>query len=74
MCIHWTCKSIFFQQVRTTLGLALHRGWVRLVLGRCRDRVKHPNQPRPTAAEATVEDDEETHAFYHHPYPPGYGG
>ena len=32
------------------------------------------NQPRPMAAEATDEDDEEAHAFYHHTHPPGYGG
>ena len=28
-----------------------------------------PNQPRPTAAEATDEDDEEANAFYHHTHP-----
>ena len=39
---------------------------------RCRDHVQHPNQPRPTAAEAAVENDEEAHAFYHHTHPPGY--
>ena len=71
---HGTCKSIFLQQARRSLGLALHRGWAKLMLGRCRDLVQHPNQPRPMAAEATDEDDEEAHAFYHHTHPPGYGG
>ena len=33
---HGTCKSIFLQQVRRSLGLALHRGWVKLMPGRCR--------------------------------------
>ena len=42
--------------------------------GRCRDLVPHPNQPRPTAAEATDEDNEEARAFYLHAHPPGYGG
>ena len=39
----------------------------------CSDLVQHPNQPLPMAAEATDEDDEETHAL-HHTHPPGYGG
>ena len=41
---------------------------------RFRDLVQHPNQSRPTAAEATDKDDEETHAFYHHTHPLGYRG
>ena len=55
-------------------GLALHRGWAKLMLDRCRDLVQYPNQPSPTAAEATDEDDEDARAFYHHTRPPGYGG
>ena len=39
------------------------------MLDRCRDLVQHPNQPRPMATEATDEDDEEAHAFYHHTRP-----
>ena len=46
----------------------------KLLLGRFRDFIQHPNQPRPAAAEATDEDDEEARAFYHDIYPPGYGG
>ena len=53
------CKFIVLQQVRRSLGLALHRGWAKLMPGRCRDLVQHPNQPRPMATEATDEDDEE---------------
>ena len=42
---------------------------------RCRDLlVQHPNQPRPTAAKAADENDEEERAFYHHTQPLGYGG
>ena len=67
---HGTCNSISLQQVRSSLGLALHRGWAELMLDRFRDLVQHRNQPRPTVAEATDEDDEEAHAFYHHTHPP----
>ena len=69
-----TCKTTLLQQARRRLGLALHRGWAKLMLDRCRDLVQHPNQPRPTAAKATDEDDVEAHAFYHHTHHPGYGG
>ena len=36
---HGKCKSIFLQKAWRSLGHALHRGWTRLVLGRCRDIV-----------------------------------
>ena len=68
-----TCKSISLRQVRKGLGLALHRGWAKLMPDRLRGLVERPNQPRPTAVEATDEDDEDARAFYHHTYPPGYG-
>ena len=53
--------------------LALHRAWVKLWLDPFRDLVLHPNQPRPTAAEAADEDEEEARAYYHQTHPPGYG-
>ena len=56
------------------LRLALHHGWAKLMLGRCRHLVQHPNQPRPMAIEAADEDDEEASAYYHHTHPLGYGG
>ena len=56
------------------LGLALHRGWANLMLNRFRDHVHYPNQPRPTAAEATNKDDEEAHAFTTTPTPLALGG
>ena len=49
-------------------------GQAKLMAGRFRDLVLHPNQPRSMATEAPDEDDEKEHAFYHHTYPPGYGG
>ena len=49
-------------------------GQAKLMLDRCWDLVQHPNQPRSMATEAPDEDDEETHIFYHHTHPPGYGG
>ena len=71
---HGTCKSIFLEQVRRCLGLALHRGWENLMFDRFRDLVHHPNQPRSMAAGSTDKDDGDAHAFYHHTHPPGYGG
>ena len=54
------------------LGWGLAGGKTVFAGGRCRDLVQHPNQARPTAAEATDEDDEEARAFYHPPHPPVY--
>ena len=71
---HGPSKSIFLQQVRRGLGLALHRGWSKLMLDRCQDLVQQPNQPHPTEALGTDEDDEEARAFYHHNHRPGFGG
>ena len=45
-----------------------------LMLDRCRDLVKYPNQPRLMATQATDKDGEGAHAFYHHTHPPSYGG
>ena len=41
---HRTWNSVFFQQARRSLGLALRRGWAKLLLGRCRNPVQHPIQ------------------------------
>ena len=65
---------LFLQQARWDLGFALHRGWAKPVLDRCRDLVQDPNQLRPTAAEARDEDEEEARAFYHHTNPLAMGG
>ena len=62
-------KPIFLQQIRRGLGLALHRGWAKPMLGRFRDLVQHPNKPGPAAAVATDADNEGACAFYHHNHP-----
>ena len=67
-------KSIFLQQIRRCLGLAVHHERAKLKLDRYRDPVQHLNQQRPTAADATDADDEEACAFYHHNHPPGCAG
>ena len=67
---HRMCKCSFLQQVRMGPGTRTAPRVSKLLLDRCRDLVQHPNQPRPMAAEATDEDDEKTHAFYHHTHPP----
>ena len=67
---HGTCTSICLQHFQRSLGLALHRGWAKLMPDRCLDLVRYPNQPRPTAAEATDEDGDESQTFIHHSQPP----
>ena len=66
--------SWVFLLVRRSLGLALNCWWAKHMPGRCRDPVQPPNQPHPTAAEATDEVIEEAHAFYHHTQPLAMGG
>ena len=44
---HRTCKSIFLQQVRGSLGLALRRGWTKLMLDRYRGP-RSASQPTPS--------------------------
>ena len=36
---HGMCKSVFLQQAQRSLRHALHRGWAKLMLDRCRDLV-----------------------------------
>ena len=36
---HGTYRSILLKQARRSLGLALHRGWAKLILDRCWDLV-----------------------------------
>ena len=45
-------------------------GQAKLMVGRFRDLVQHPNQPRSMATEAPDEDDEEAIAICHHTHPP----
>ena len=39
-------KQMFTQRIRRSIGLAIHRGWAKLLLDRCRDLVQDPRQPR----------------------------
>ena len=66
-------KGIFTQRIRRSLGLAVHRGWAKLLLDRCHDLVEDPRQPRRRAHE-TDEDDAEAHEYYHFLQTRGRGG
>ena len=66
-------KGIFTQRIRRSLGLAVHRGWAKLLLDRCRDLVEDPRQPR-THTHETDEDDAEAHEYFHLHQTRGRGG
>jgi hypothetical protein len=66
-------KGIFMQRIRRSLGLAAHRGWVKLLLDRCRDLVEDPRQPR-THTHETDEDDAKAHEYFHLHQTRGRGG
>ena len=53
-------KQISTQRTRRSIGLAVHRGWAKLLLDRCRDLVQDPRQPR-THTRETDKDDVEAH-------------
>ena len=72
-CVMNESKQIFTQQIRRSIGLALHRGWAKLLLGRCRGLVQDPRQPRIHAREAD-EDDTEAHECFHFHQTRGGGG
>ena len=40
-------KRMFTQRIRRSIGLAVHRGWAKLLLGRCRGFVQDSRQLRP---------------------------
>ena len=50
-----TCKSIFLQKIRRGMGLALIRGWAKLMPGRCQELGQYtptnpvPQRPSPPA-------------------------
>ena len=66
-------KQVFTQRMRRSIGLAIHRGWAKLLLGRCRDLVQNLRQPR-THTRETDEDDAEAHAHFHFHQTRGRGG
>ena len=50
---------------RCSIGLAVHRGWAKLLLGRFRDLVQDPRRPR-THTRKTDEDDAEANESIRH--------
>ena len=66
-------KQMFTQRTRRSIGLAVHRGWAKLLLDRCRDLVQNPRQPR-THTRETDEDDAEEHEYLHFHQTRGRGG
>ena len=66
-------KQMFTQQTRRSIGLAVHRGRAKLLLGRCRDLVQDPRQPRTHTREAD-EDGAEEHEYFGFHQTRGGGG
>ena len=66
-------KQMFTQQIRRSIGLAVHRGWAKLLLGRCRDLAQDPRQPR-TYTRETDENAAEAHEYFHFHQTCGRGG
>ena len=64
---------MFTQQIRRSVVLAVHRGWAKLLLDRCRTSVQDPRQPR-THTRETDEDDAEAHECFHFHQTRGGGG
>ena len=56
-------KQMFTQQNRRSIGLAVHRGWAKLLLDRCRDLFQDPRQPR-THTRETDEGDVDAHEYF----------
>ena len=61
-------EPMFTQQIRRSIGLAVHHGWAKLLLGRCRDLVQDPRQPRTQTREAD-EVGAEAHEYFHSTIP-----
>ena len=38
-------KQVFTLRIRRSIGLAVHRGWAKLLLDRCRDLFQDPRKP-----------------------------
>ena len=68
-------KQMFTQQIRRSTGLAVHRGWAKLLLGRCCDLVQDSRQPRTHTRETDEDDaDTEAHEYFHFHQTRGGGG
>ena len=66
-------KQMSTQRTRRSIGLAVHRGWAKPLLDRCRDLVQDPQQPR-TRTRETDKDDAEAHEHFHFLQTRGGGG
>ena len=59
-------KQMFTQHIRLSIGFAVHHGWARLLLDRCRGIVQDSRE--------TDEGDAETHVYFHFHQTRGRGG
>ena len=66
-------RQVFTQRICRSTGLAVHRGWAKLLLDRFRDLAQDPRQPR-TYTRETDEDDAEEHGYFHFHQTRGRGG
>ena len=66
-------KKTSSQRIRHSIGLAVHRGWAKQLLGRCRDLDQDPRQPQ-THTRETDEDDAEAYEYFHFHQTRGGGG
>ena len=66
-------KQMLLQRIRRSIGLAVHRGWAKLLLDRCRELDQDPRQPR-THTRETDEDGAEAHEHFHFHQTRGGGG
>ena len=66
-------KQMFTKRIRRSIGIAVQRGWAKLLLDRCRDLVQGPRQPR-THTRETDEDGAEAHGYSHFHQTRGRGG
>ena len=64
-------KGMYKQRNRTAWGHAAHRGWARLLLGRCRDLIVYGPQATRNAGGKSDDEDQQWHDdnHYHYHYP-----
>ena len=59
-------KRMFTQRTRRSVGLAVHRGWAKLLLGRFRDLTQEPRQPHTHTREADGDEAEANEYLHFH--------
>ena len=67
-------KAMFTQRTRRSIGLAVHRGWAKLLLDRGRCLVEDPQQPRSHTRETGEVDAAEANGHFHFHQTRGRGG